>query len=68
MQTFTVYEVAEDFRCGPRKVADVARANSIGANLEGRAGWRFTEADKLALWDAMKPKRALVVKRRRRVS
>lgn len=66
MQTHTVYEVAEEFRCSPRKVSDVARANTIGANLGGRAGWRFTEADKLALWEAMRPKKPVAVRRRRR--
>lgn len=65
---FTIYEVAEEFRCSPRKVSDVARANSIGANLEGRAGWRFTASDKDALWDAMRPKATPVVARRRRRS
>lgn len=68
MQTQTVYEVAEEFRCSPRKVSDVARANSVGANLGGRAGWRFTEGDKLALWEAMRPKPAPAVRRRRRTS
>jgi hypothetical protein len=64
----TIYEVAEWLRCSPRKVADVARANGIGANLEGRAGWRFTEADKLALFDAMRPKKVAVTRRRRRTA
>lgn len=63
---FTGPEVAEEFRCSTRKVTDTARAHGIGANLEGRAGWRFTEADKLALWEAMRPKAAAVVRRRRR--
>lgn len=65
---FTVYEVAEEFRCGPRKVATVAKAAGIGANLGGSAGWRFSESDKLALWDAMKPKVVTPVRRRRRRS
>ena len=66
MHTQTVYEVAEEFRCSPRKISDVARANRIGANLGGRAGWRFTEADKLALWDAMRPVEKVAPRRRRR--
>jgi hypothetical protein len=69
VNTQTVYEVAEEFRCSPRKISDVARANRIGANLGGRAGWRFTEADKAALWDAMRPAQpASTLRRRRRVS
>lgn len=68
MMTQTVYEVAEEFRCSPRKVSDIARANGIGAQLGGRAGWRFTEADKLALWDAMRPAKKAIVRRRRRAA
>lgn len=68
MLTQTVYEVADEFRCSPRKVSDVARANQIGANLGGRAGWRFTETDKLALWEAMRPAKKVTPRRRRRVS
>lgn len=64
----TVREVAEEFRCSTRKVSDLARANQIGANLGGRAGWRFTEADKLALWEAMRPAKTVTPRRRRRAS
>ena len=65
-EVFTIHEVAEEFRCSPRKLSDVARANEIGAQLSGRAGWRFTEADKLALWEAMRPAKQAIVRRRRR--
>jgi len=68
MITQTITEVAEEFRCGPRKIATVAKAHGIGVNLEGRAGWRFTEADKLALWEAMRPKKVAVTRRRRRTA
>lgn len=66
MKTETVKEVAAEFRCSPRKISDVARDNSIGMNLQGRAGWRFTEADKVALREAMRPKKVVAVRRRRR--
>ena len=66
METQTIYEVAAEFRCGRQKIADTARAHGIGANLGGRAGWRFTEADKRALWEAMKPKAQAPTPRRRR--
>lgn len=64
METQTSYEVADEFRCGHRKIETVAAAKGIGVNLKGRAGWRFTEADKLALWEAMKAKPATPVRRR----
>lgn len=66
METQTATEVADEFRCSTRKVTETATAHGIGANLGGRAGFRFTEADKLALWEAMRPKAAAVVRRRRR--
>lgn len=52
----TSYELAEEFRCGPRTVQKAAARHGIGVNLGGRAGWRFTAADKQALWDAMRTK------------
>lgn len=55
MNMETIHEVAEEFRCSPRKLSDVAREHGIGMNLGGRAGWRFTQADKLALQQAMRP-------------
>lgn len=67
-QRQTAREVAEEFRCSARKVTKVATANRIGADLGGRAGFRFTEADKLALWEAMRPAKPTEVRRRRRAS
>ena len=39
-----------------------------GAHLGGRAGWRFTEADKLALLEAMRLVEAPARRRRRRAA
>ncbi|SDC44868.1 hypothetical protein [Nocardioides lianchengensis] len=66
METQTVYEVADEFRCGREKIAKTAREHGIGMNLGGSAGWRFTAADKEALREALKPKQAVPVARRRR--
>lgn len=55
IQTQTRAEVAAEFRCSPRKVSEAARKHGIGADLGGRAGWRFTEDDKRRLLAAMKP-------------
>lgn len=59
----TAAEVAAVFRCDPRKIWTEARKHGIGANLGGRAGWRFTEADVDKLRRAMAP--AAPVKKRR---
>lgn len=68
MTAQTAAEVAEEFRCSKRKVTDLASQHGIGANVGGSAGFRFTEADKLALWEAMRPKVEVAVRRRRRAS
>lgn len=67
-EVYSVGDIADWLRCSKRKVSDVATEHGIGANLKGRAGWRFTEADKLALWEAMRPKKPVVTRRRRRAA
>lgn len=66
MPDLTVYEAAEELRCSPRKISDVATEHGIGANLRGRAGWRFTLADLDLIRAAMRPAKKTVVRRRRR--
>lgn len=68
MTALTAAEVAAEMRCSKRKVTDVASANGIGANLGGRAGFRFTEADVARLWEAMRPAPAVQRRRKRRSS
>lgn len=63
----TTFEVAQMFRCSARKVLTEARRISVGANLGGRAGYRFTAADIEALRESMRPA-APVERRRRRAS
>lgn len=53
--TETASEVAAWLRCSRAKIYKLARENGIGMNLGGRAGWRFTAADKLALQRALRP-------------
>lgn len=68
MSTKTAAEVADELRISKRKVTDLATSLGIGANVGGRAGYRFTEYDVLALWEAMRPKVAETPRRRRRAS
>lgn len=58
MTTYTRAEVAKELRCSPRKVSETARKHGIGADLGGRAGWRFTDDDKKRLWAALKPSKS----------
>lgn len=62
----TAAEVADILRCKPRKVWTEAAKHGIGANLGGRAGWRFTRADVDALRAALRPAPAPSQRRRRR--
>ncbi len=66
MTVKTAAEVAEEFRCSRRKVTDLASRHGIGADLGGRAGFRFTEAERDALWEVMRVKSEAPVRRRRR--
>ncbi len=53
--TETTAEVASWLRCGRAKVYALAKEHGIGINLGGRAGYRFTPADKQRLLDLMRP-------------
>lgn len=61
----TTFEVAQMFRCSGRKVLAEARRIGVGANLGGRAGYRFTAAEVEQLRQSMLPT-APVARRRRR--
>lgn len=67
-RTYRAEDVAEELQCSPRHVRNKAREHGIGANLGGRAGWRFTEEDVAALLKAMTPVKPPVVRRQRRTA
>ena len=66
MSTKTAEEVAAELRCSTRKVTDVATQHGIGANLGGRAGYRFRDSDVEQLWEVLRPKVETAPRRRRR--
>lgn len=68
MSTKTAEEVAAELRCSTRKVTDVATQHGIGANLGGRAGFRFRDSDVDAIWEVLRPKTEAAPRRRRRAS
>lgn len=49
----TAREAAALLKCSPRKVTKTATEHSIGINLGGRAGFRFTEDEVGRLAEAM---------------
>lgn len=62
----TTADVADRLRCSKRKVTATATRLGLGANLGGRAGFRFTEADVEAMWESMRPTAPVQARRRRR--
>lgn len=66
MITYTTAEVADQLRIGARKVRKVASEYGLGINVGGTAGYRYSQADIDALWEAMRPAQPIAAKRRRR--
>lgn len=66
MTTFTTAEVAEQLRIGTRKVRKVAASIGAGINVGGTAGYRYTQTDVDAMWDAMRPAQPITPRRKRR--
>lgn len=64
--TLTTADLASRLRCSERKVRKVAAELSIGVDLGGRAGYRYTEAEADALWESLRPVQTVERRRRRR--
>lgn len=64
--TLTTADLATRWRCSERKVRKVAAELGVGADLGGRAGYRYTEAEAEALWKSLQPVQAVAPRRRRR--
>jgi hypothetical protein len=64
--TLTTADLAERLRCSERKIRKAAAALGIGADLGGRAGYRYTEAEADALWESLRPVQTVERRRRRR--
>lgn len=62
---YTTADLARDFKCAPKTVRKRAAKLGIGIDLEGRAGFRYTEADRQRLIESMKPAQPVARKRRR---
>ena len=68
MTTLTTHDLAERFRCLPRKVREAARTYGIGSNFGGRAGFRFSEVDADLLFEAMRIPTPVARRRKRRAA
>ena len=62
---YTTDALAAEFGIARKTLRKKARALGIGIDLEGRAGFRYSEADRQRLIDSMKPAAPTARKRRR---
>lgn len=64
-ELMTTTDLASRLRCSNWKVLKEAKRLGIGANLGGRAGYRFSETDLAAIQTALTPPPAVPRRRRR---
>lgn len=66
--TLTLRDVAARFGLtdGRKMIANLARENSIGLPIGGKAGWRFSESDVERLTELMRPTQTKRLDKRKR--
>lgn len=62
----TTSEMAEHLRCSVWLVKQLAVRHGVGLKLPGKAGWRFTAGDAVALKGALAPAPPVERRRKRR--
>lgn len=62
---FTTADLAAEFCIAPKTVRRKAAELRIGIDLGGRAGFRYSAADRRVLIESMKPEQPVARKRRR---
>lgn len=64
----TLRDVTEHFglRDGRKMIANLARENSIGLPIGGKAGWRFCDADLERFTELMRPAKTKRLDKRKR--
>jgi hypothetical protein len=65
---YTTDALAAEFSVSPKTIRRRAANLRIGINLEGRAGWRYSEADRQKLIDSLKPPAPVKQRRKRRAA
>lgn len=61
-------DLAAEFDCTPKTVTKKAKALSLGIDLGGRAGYRYSEADRRKLIESMRPAAPTPKRRKRRAA
>lgn len=65
---YTTADLAAEFGIAPKTLRKKADRLKLGIDLEGRAGFRYSEADRLALIESMRPAKPVEKRRRRRAA
>lgn len=65
---YTTADLAAEFALSPKTLRKKAKALAIGIDLEGRAGFRYSETDRAKLIESMRPAAPTPARRRRRAA
>lgn len=65
---FTTKDIATDLGCSVWKVRQVAQAIKVGMDLGGRAGFRYSAADRQAIFDSLRPAQPVAKRKKRRAA
>ena len=65
---YTTGDLAGQFDVTPKTIRRRAASLGIGIDFEGRAGWRYSEADRQKLIDSMRPVEKPAPRKRRRAA
>jgi len=65
---YTTADLAAEFGIAPKTLRKKARALGIGIDLEGRAGFRYSDEDRRRLIESMRPEAPVAARRRRRAA
>lgn len=62
---YTTADLAAELGVTPKTIRKRAKALHLGIDLEGRAGFRYSEADRQRLLDSLKPPAPVAPRRKR---
>jgi hypothetical protein len=65
---YTTADLAREFKLAPKTLRKKADALKLGIDRGGRAGFLYSEADRLALIESMRPAKPVEKRRRRRAA
>lgn len=64
----TTADLAAELQIAKKTLRKKAKALGIGIDLDGRAGFRYSDADRQRLIESMRPAAAVTPKRKRRAA